>query len=317
MPAKTVTITGGSGFVGQLLRRGLKKRGYQIRVFDKSRGLSVDLLRHKYLASARYPGVVRGISKRINRLFARTERTLTRVGVIRPTLDDILGPRSQIAARFHGSYAVIHLAAFPHPNVPGVSEAEFHRVNYDGAVNIFEAAREAGVPKFIFASSGQVYGINKPVEFDQFPIEESNYCPTLAEGQNLYGHLKLRYENYLAAACKGGSGIQAIALRLEYPGIRSKSPLNLYISTSIENLVAGFACAIEANIESGFEAFNIADAQVDERIVDIQRFVHDKWPCVPNRTTGNQCLLSTEKARRMMGYSPSKHGSYVTPAAVW
>ncbi len=46
MPAKTVTVTGGSGFVGQLLRRGLKKRGYRILVFDKARGVLVDLLRH-------------------------------------------------------------------------------------------------------------------------------------------------------------------------------------------------------------------------------------------------------------------------------
>lgn len=317
MSTKTITITGGSGFVGQFLRRGLKKRGYRIQVFDQARGLFIDLLRRKYLANARYPGVVRGMSKRINRLLAGTERTLTRFGAIRPTLDNILGARSQIAAGFRGSDAVVHLAAYPHPNVPGVSEAEFHRLNYDGAVNVFEAALEAGVRKFIFASSGQVYGINKPVKFDQFPILESNYCPTLAEGQNIYGHLKLRFEEHLAAACKNQPGIQAISLRLEYPGIRSKSPHNLYISTSIENVAAGFACAIEANVEAGFDVFNIADAQVDERIVDIQAFLREKWPAVPNRTTGNECLLSTEKARRLMGYVPTDHGTYVTPAAVW
>ncbi len=125
MPAKTVTVTGGSGFVGQLLRRGLKKRGYRILVFDKARGVLVDLLRHKYLANARYPGVVRGLSKRINRLLAAKERLLTRFGAIRPTLDNILGARSQIAARFRGSDAVVYLAAYPHPNVPGVTAPIF------------------------------------------------------------------------------------------------------------------------------------------------------------------------------------------------
>ncbi len=52
-------------------------------------------------------------------------------------------------------------------------------------------------------------------------------------------------------------------------------------------------------------------------IVDIQEFLREKWPAVPNHTTGNQCLLSTEKARQMIGYCPINDGNYVTPAAVW
>ena len=37
MTARSVTITGGSGFVGQLLRRGLRARGYRVHVFDRLR----------------------------------------------------------------------------------------------------------------------------------------------------------------------------------------------------------------------------------------------------------------------------------------
>jgi hypothetical protein len=32
---------------------------------------------------------------------------------------------------------------------------------------------------------------------------------------------------------------------------------------------------------------------------------------VPNHTTGNECLLSTEKAQRMLGYRPIAGGHYL------
>jgi hypothetical protein len=46
--APVVTITGGSGFVGQLLRAGLSERGYSVRVFDRHRGPLVDLLTRRW-----------------------------------------------------------------------------------------------------------------------------------------------------------------------------------------------------------------------------------------------------------------------------
>lgn len=37
MSDRVVTITGGSGFVGQMLQVGLRQRGYEVRVFDQFR----------------------------------------------------------------------------------------------------------------------------------------------------------------------------------------------------------------------------------------------------------------------------------------
>ena len=172
---------------------------------------------------------------------------------------------------------MIHLAAIPHPGVRGVTEDDLRRVNFDGSVNVFEAARTAGVARFVFASSAQVYGINDPVCLDQLPILESNRCPTLEEGQSMYGHLKREFERYLAAACLDGQ-LQASSLRLEYPGVRAVTPANQYISTSVGNLVAGFVCALEAPDTFAFEAFNLADSTVDPSIVDIQQFIRSRWP---------------------------------------
>ena len=235
---------------------------------------------------------------------------LRRARATRFTDDDILGSREHLIERFSGSFAVIHLAGIPHPHWRGATDQDFVRLNYEGAVNVFEAAREAGARVFVFASSAQVYKINDPVRLEQFPVLESNYLPLPAEGQTIYGFLKAAFERYLAGACTSGA-TQAVSLRLESPGGRSRMPWNLYVSTSVENLIGGVESALEAPGWLAFDAFNLADAEVDSRIVDIQRFVSDRWPYVPNHTAGNECLLSTEKARRVLGYRPVSGGHYI------
>jgi nucleoside-diphosphate-sugar epimerase len=313
---KTVTITGGNGFVGQILQSGLRKQGYQVVVFDQIRGPLVGLLHRRYLGTStkRVSCALAIVLRRVLRL---AERTLIQAGAIRYSSDNILDLRSQLADRFRRSYAVIHLAGLPHPKVTGASKSDYRRINYEGSINVFEAARDAGVSKFIFASSGQVYGINKPVQIDQFPILETNYCPTLADGQNTYGFLKREFEYFLEQECSGQRDIQAISLRLEFPGVRSKFPWNFYISTSIENTVSGFIAALEANLRAGFDVFNLADHYVDKKIVNIQEFLKKNWLNVPNYTTGNECLLSTEKARSQLGYNPQPGGTYFSLSVMW
>jgi nucleoside-diphosphate-sugar epimerase len=313
--SRTVTITGGSGFVGQLLRRGLKEEGWEINVYDRFRGPLVDLTRRRHLASATSPRT-RSAARALRRLQQRTEQALIRARVVRPRADDILGPREQLAERFAGSHAVIHLAGIPHPHQPGASQADFVRLNYDATINVFEAARAAKVPTFVFVSSAQVYRINAPVHLDQFPILETNYLPLPAEGQSTYGFLKAAVERYLAGACTAGT-TQGVSLRLEFPGFRSTEPWNFYVSTSVENLLAGFSCALQPPDDLAFEAFNIADADVDPAIVDIQAFLRARWPFVPNHTAGNQSPLGTEKAQRVLGYRPISAGRYVDASLVW
>ena len=315
MSKETVTITGGSGFVGQLLRRGLEGRGYRIDVFDRWRGPLVDVLRRTWIgADAAAEAIPR--ARRLREKQARIEHALVRARVIRPTEDDILDLRSHLAERFRGCAAVVHLAALPHPNVPGAAEDDYRRINFEGAINVFRAAQDAGVPKFVFASSAQVYRINNPVRIDQFPIQESNYLPTLAEGQSLYGSLKADFERYLADACRIGA-TQAVALRLECPGVRSDMPWNFYASTSIGNTIAAFAGALETDLETTFEVFNVVDGHVDPAIVDVQEFLATQWAGVPNHTRGNQSLLSIEKARRLLGYTPARDGAYYPLSLIW
>lgn len=312
---KRITITGGSGFVGGILRSGLREEGYEIDIFDPMKGFFVDILHSRYLGTS--PSrLSRFLATKIRRAQKGTERLLLRSNLLRRAPDDILDTVPHLTRRFRGSSAVIHLAALPHPNVPGMTAADYQRINYEGSVNVFEAAAAAGVKKFIFASSAQVYNINRPDHIEQFPILETNHLPTPEEGQSPYGFLKGKFERYLAGRCRDGD-LQAVALRLEFPGVRSVYPWNFYISTSRENTVNAFVRALKTDIPSGFEAFNIADRFVDPGIVDIQDFLKSTWPRVPNHTTGNECLLSTEKARSVLGYDPTTGGTYFSFDVMW
>lgn len=307
MPSHVITITGSSGFVGQTLCAHLPRLGFRIRLFDRLSPLRATLLKRRYWGAAT-GGAAAFLSNHIRALQRRVESTLP------PALtgDDVLDQRNHLADRFRGSHAVIHLAGIPHPFATGASLDDFRRINYEGSINVFEAAREAGVPKFIFASSGQVYRINAPVRIDQFPVLESNHLPSLAEGQSAYGFFKAEFERYLAKVASTGS-TQAISLRLEFPGFRSVHASNLYASTTIENLVRGVAAALTCADSFAAEAFNLVDAEVDPAIVDVQAYLREAWPKVPNHITGNGALLSTEKARRLLGYRPTPGGRYYRP----
>lgn len=316
MSAERVTITGGSGFVGQLLREGLRDRGHEVDVFDRYRGRIVDLLRSRTLPGrlAGRPALV--TAPRVRRLQHELEPRLTARRLVRPSGDDILDARAALVERFRGSAAVIHLAGIPHPFQPGASEADFVRLNYDASINVFEATRDAGVPVFVFASSAQVYKINDPVRLDHLPILETNHLPLPAEGQSTYGLLKVAVERYLAGACQTGA-TQSVSLRLECPGFLTAGAANQYISTSVENLIAGFVCALRPPSELRADVFNLADGEVDPSIVDVAAYARSRWPYVPAELAGNPCLLSVEKARAVLGYRPRPYGHYIPAELVW
>ena len=60
-----------------------------------------------------------------------------------------------------------------------------------------------------------------------------------------------------------------------------------------------------------------ADAETDPGVVDIQDYLARRWPYVRNRAVGNACLLSTERAQRILGYRPVTGGQYVDESLVW
>lgn len=116
-----ILLTGATGKVGSRLARRLAQAGHAVRAMVR------DTNRAGRLAG---PGIV------------LVEGDLMRPG----TLDTAV----------RGVDAVVHCAAFFRGATPG----QAHAINHQGTRHLAEAARKAGVGRFVFTSTGLVYGPN-------------------------------------------------------------------------------------------------------------------------------------------------------------
>lgn len=100
-------------------------------------------------------------SRLVNRLARRGDhvRALVRdparldAKQVEPVVGDLLDPGS-LAAAVRGVDAVVHCAAF----FRGATDAQAHATNDQGTRHLAAAARVAGVKRFVFTSTGNVYG---------------------------------------------------------------------------------------------------------------------------------------------------------------
>jgi UDP-glucose 4-epimerase len=168
-----VLITGGAGFIGSHLVDFLVAAGCHVTVLDNFRNG-----KREHLAGAARSG---------------------RLHVIEGDVTD--GPTC-LKAVGAGPDAVFHLACL------GVRHSlhdpmENHHVNATGTLQILTAARNAGVGRFIYVSSSEVYGAALT-----FPLtEQTATWPT-----TVYGASKLAGEHY-AAAFHGWHGLPVIRVR--------------------------------------------------------------------------------------------------------
>lgn len=151
-----VLVTGGAGFIGGHLVAALLQQGYRVRVLDD-------------LSSGRRDN-------------------------LSPIIDDIdfihgsITDQDTLQHAFKGVDSCVHLAAIP--SVPRSIETPWqsNRVNVEGTLNVYLAARDAGVHRVVVASSSAVYGnvqeTSVPETLPRAPI--SPYGITKAVGE-MYG----------------------------------------------------------------------------------------------------------------------------------
>ncbi len=166
-----VLVTGGSGYAGRFIVEALLAAGHSV---------------------------------------ATTGRTEPDAGFFSGPVDFIgadLEPANAKRTLFNGVDGFVH-AAFHH--VPGRFRGgegddpeTFRRLNLDGSVALFAAAKQAGVSRAVFLSSRAVYGAQPPgVVLDE---------TTAPQPDTLYGEVKLAAERAIAAMAD--DGFLPIALR--------------------------------------------------------------------------------------------------------
>jgi CDP-glucose 4,6-dehydratase len=144
----TALVTGGHGFVGSHLARALLERGEAVRVLDRPAPREADI------GGERLSGLeLLGIAGEVE------------------LVEGDLRDAEAVAGAVAGCESVFHLAAQTIVGVARSSPTETFEVNVRGAWNVFEACREHGAGRVVFASSDKAYGSSPELPYrEDFPL---------------------------------------------------------------------------------------------------------------------------------------------------
>jgi nucleoside-diphosphate-sugar epimerase len=151
-----VIITGGAGYLGSVLTALLLAEGHQVRVLDSLAHGGESLL-----GAWCHPGF----------------------DFVRGDIRD----RAIVKAAVSGRDAVVHLAAIVGDPACARNPDLARAVNLDASLQLIEESKQAGVARFVFASTCSNYGRMK--DADRYVDEESELCPV-----SLYAETKVAVE---------------------------------------------------------------------------------------------------------------------------
>ncbi len=211
--------------------------------------------------------------------------------------------------------ALVH-AALDH--VPGAyrggegdDPAQFLRLNRDGSLALFAAARRAGIGRIVFLSSRAVYGDHRR---DEALLETDRPKP-----DSLYGVMKLAVEQGLAAE-GGGASIRATGIYGRAPGAEdhkwrglfesylSGASVASHLGTELhgDDLAAAILLLLDAPRDAlGDGVFNASDLLLDRH--DLLARVQQLTGCpysLPPRMKGSGPGIPATDRLRALGWRP-------------
>jgi nucleoside-diphosphate-sugar epimerase len=291
MQMEKVLVTGGGGYIGACLVPKLLELGYSVRVFD---------------------------------LFLFSDESI---------YDDCRTPNLEI---YRGNLAnkrlvqsivqrvdhVIHLAGVSNDPSSDLSPDLTREVNIRATEALIDAAKEAGVRRFLNASSSSVYGVkDAPNVTEDLPLEPLT----------VYSESKVKIEQYLAAnrGSMKAASVRSATVCGYSPRMRLDLTVNILTHHALRkgkitvfggsqkrpNIhiddVCEFYCQLldaPADKIDG-EAFNVCGSNhtVAELATMVQQTVAPEVPIVVEPTTDLRSYhISAEKAFRVLGFSPRK-----------
>ena len=274
-----VLVTGGSGKLGRAVLRDLVTHGHDVLNIDQQAlpepicpSIRIDLTNFGEVAAAILGGV-----------------------------DERKGPFD----------AVVHLAAIPAPGL--AANARIFANNVPTTYNVFEASRLAGIKNIVFASSETVLGLPFDTPPPYAPVDEEYY----PRPESAYSLGKLLDETMAAQFCRWDPDLRIVGLRFSnvmnpedytaFPKFDADPrgrKWNLWGYIDARDGAQAVRRSIQADFK-GFEAFIIANADTVMSRSNMS-LLAEVFPNVPTKgnLTANGTLLSIEKAKRMLGYSP-------------
>jgi nucleoside-diphosphate-sugar epimerase len=252
-----VLVTGSQGYIGSVLVDHLKGHGYDVIVRDL--GL---------YSNCRYPS-----------------------GSVEPLRWDA---REAVPADFEDIDAVVHLAALSNDPLGDLDPSLTYAINHDGTVRVAEAAREAGVRRFVFASSCSLYGSSGTdgllgetapmtpltpyaetkvtAEAALAKLADDDFSPTYMRNATVYGpSAALRLDIVVNDLCATAAASGRILLKSDGSAWRPQ--------VHVEDVARSVRAVLEAPIESVHDqAFNVGRSEDNLTIKEIAELVSDGAP---------------------------------------
>ena len=305
-----ILVTGGAGFIGSHLVEKLLAAGHGVAILDDFNDFYDPQIKHANITG-----------------FAKDTE------IYHVDLRDVASVRNVFQRQKFD--AIAHLAAragvrpsIQHPQL-------YHDTNVTGTLHLLEAARIAGVERFIFASSSSVYGASKTVPFseDQRLIQTlSPYAATKIAGEFLcstYSHLyqmrvvALRYFTVYGPRQRPDLAIHQFTRRI-YAG----QPIDQFGNgttrrdyTYIDDVIQGTIATLKYDGPL-FDIFNLGESetiQLKDLIGAIENALGRKAKInrLPEQP-GDMPLTCADisKARKLLGYNPTTRFSDGLPRFV-
>ena len=284
-----VLVTGGAGFIGSHVTEALLARGDTVTVLDDFNDFYDPAIKRRNLAG-------------------------TKATIIESDI------RAKLPA---GEFdAIIHLAARAGVRPSLAQPRLYSDVNIAGTQNLLEFARDAGIPKFIFASSSSIYGVNQKIPFSE---DDTNFQPI-----SPYAATKLAAEALchvyhhlygLNIACLrfftvyGPRQRPDLAIHKFTRAILAGAPIDVFGDgstrrdyTYVDDILQGVLACLDRTF--GFEIMNLGES----RTVELRELIS-----LIEKATGKTAKLNRQplqpgdvpvtfadisKARRLLGYNP-------------
>lgn len=260
-----ILVTGATGKVGRRLSKRLAQRGTEVRALVRDPARAVDLQKQG----------------------------------IELVTGDLLDVAS-LGVAVRGVDVIVHCAAF----FRGATAEQAHAVNDLGTQQLAAAAREASVKRFVFTSTGLVYGFNG----GRLASEDDPCAPTAA-----YPVSKLAAERFLLAI----TDLDVRILRLPFvygdgdPHIEEAVPMMRHFPPTQRMSIAhhvDVAQAVQRLIESSSPAHRIYNVSDDEAPDLATLFASVGAPppdgSAPELARGFDPLMDTRRIRADLGFKP-------------
>lgn len=297
----TYLVTGGAGFIGSHLVDRLLRRGERVVCVDNF---------ISYYDPAR---------KRRNVTWAAAQPGYT---LVEADLRDATAMEAIFAA--HRPRKIAHIAAMPGPRPSIANPGLYEAVNVGGTVQLLELARRYEAEAFLLASTSSVYGRTEKLPFEESdPTDRplSPYAATKKAAEVLAYTFHSLYKLPVAVVrfftVYGPRGRPDMTPYLFVDKMVRNQPITLFNGgkelfrdyTYVDDIVSGVVAALDRI--AGYEIFNLGNSQP----VEMRRFV-----ALLEQITGHQARIetpplpateppityaSTEKARRLLGFTPS------------